>query len=83
MRELIGRLHVEGLTDEESRVLPIRLDAQRLSRMEMSTWRTDAGDLDVFRDIPAVDGARRRYGYLFATGAGSDRGAGPGTGGVA
>ena len=51
--------------------------------MEMSTWRTDAGDLDVFRDIPAVDGARRRYGYLFATGAGSDRGAGPGTGGVA
>jgi len=29
--------------------------------MEISTWRTDAGDFDVLAEIPAGDGRRVRY----------------------
>ena len=29
--------------------------------MEISTWRTDAGDLDVLVEIPSADGARLSY----------------------
>ena len=32
-----------------------------LGRMEISTWRTDAGDFDVLADIPTGDGRRLRY----------------------
>lgn len=32
--------------------------------MEISTWRTDAGDFDVLTDIPARDGHRLRYNEL-------------------
>lgn len=52
MRELNARLHVEGLDDAESVLLPVQLDEDMLARMEISTWRTDAGDLDVLADIP-------------------------------
>jgi len=49
------------LSDEETASLPTRLDAETFGRMEISTWRTDAGDLDVLSDIPSRDGRRRRY----------------------
>jgi len=55
MRELNARLHVEGLSDEESKRLPVELDSRTISRMEISTWSTDAGDLDVLADMPARD----------------------------
>jgi hypothetical protein len=58
---LNARLRVEGLSDEEARQLPVQLDAAMLSSMEISTWRTDAGDLDVLGDRPASDGRRQRY----------------------
>lgn len=61
MRELKARLHVEGLTDAEATALPIVLDASMLERMEISTWRTDAGDLDILTDIPDRDGQHLRF----------------------
>lgn len=61
LRELNARLRVKGLTDAEASALPTPLDADTLGRMEISTWRTDAGDLDVLTGIPAGDG--RRLGY--------------------
>jgi hypothetical protein len=40
------------------------LDGPMLARMEISTWRTDAADLDVLTDILDRDGRRRRYDEL-------------------
>ncbi len=61
MRELNARLRVEGLTDEEAAALPLVVDGARLAQMEISTWRTDAGDMDVLADIP--DRAGRHLSY--------------------
>lgn len=61
MRELNARLHVEGLSDAEAAMLPVRIDATSLKQMEISTWRTDAGDFDVLVDIPDRNG--RHCGY--------------------
>ncbi len=64
MRELNARLRVKGLTDLEAAALPTPIDADTLGRMEVSTWRTDAGDFDVLTDIPARDGHRLLYDDL-------------------
>lgn len=61
MRDLNARLRVEGLDDAEAAGLPVRIDREMLGRMEISTWRTDAGDFDVLADIPTGDGRRLRY----------------------
>lgn len=61
---LSARLHVEGLTDEEARVLPVRWDRHTLDRMEIITLTTDAGDLDVLCDIPDREGQRLTYSDL-------------------
>lgn len=61
MRELNARLRVEGLSDAEAAQLPTRVDALTLNAMEISTWTTDAGDLDVLVYLPGQDGARRPY----------------------
>ncbi len=61
MRELHARLRVEGLSDAEAAQLPVQIDATTLNAMEISTWSTDAGDLDVLVDIPGRDGVRRQY----------------------
>ncbi len=66
MRELNARLRVEGMTDEESRSLPLPIDAESLARMDISTWRTDAGDLDVLTAIPTREGGRARFEELVA-----------------
>lgn len=47
MRELTAHLRVGGLSDQEAKALPTQIDADFLGRMDISTWRTDAGDLDV------------------------------------
>lgn len=36
--------------------------------MEISTWRTDAGDLDVLHDLRAADGRRKGFEELAARG---------------
>ena len=51
MVELGSRLRVSGLSDEEARALPLVLDAKTLSAFGTSTWNTDAGPLDVLREL--------------------------------
>ncbi|MFI5047288.1 MAG: hypothetical protein ACHQIG_09520 [Acidimicrobiia bacterium] len=64
MRELNARLRVEGLSDDEARTLPLPIDAESLRSMEISTWRTNAGDLDLLMAIPNRDGGRVPYEEL-------------------
>lgn len=66
MRELNARLRVEGLSDEEAAELPVVIDGERLARMEISTWRTDAGDFDVLADMPDRAGRHLRFEELAA-----------------
>lgn len=66
LRELHARLRVEGLSDDEAAALPMSIDADILGRLEISTWRTDAGDVDVLTDLPARDGRRLDYAALSA-----------------
>lgn len=61
LRDLHARVRVDGLSDEEAKALPMQIDAVALSRMEISTWRTNAGDLDVLVEMPAADGTRLSY----------------------
>ncbi len=64
MRELHARLHVEGLDDAEAAKLPVQLVGPPLARMEISTGRTDAGDVDILLDIPDASGRHRSYDDL-------------------
>ena len=64
LRDLDARLRVQGLTDAEAALLPVRIDRETLGRMEISTWRTDAGDFDILADLPTSDGRRLRYDAL-------------------
>ena len=49
---------------EESALLPVQITGSTLVRMEISTWRTDAGDLDVLADIPDREGRHMHYQEL-------------------
>jgi hypothetical protein len=60
-RVLNARLRVHGLTDDEAAALPTQLDAETLGRIEISTWRTDAGDLDVLTDLPSREPSDLRF----------------------
>ncbi len=64
MRELHGRLRVEGLSDAEASALPVQLNGATLARMRTSTWRTDAGDLDIPAEIPDRRGRHLPYEEL-------------------
>jgi len=66
LTELGAFLRVGGMSDDEARALPVQLDAATLRGMEVSTWRTTAGDLDVLRSLRDLDGGRRSYGELAA-----------------
>jgi hypothetical protein len=66
MRELNARLRVAGLTDIEAKQLPTQLDATTFRQLQISTWRTDAGNLDVLADIPNRLGDHLRYEDLIA-----------------
>ncbi len=57
LREMNARLRVGALSDEESKQLPVQIDAQMLRSMEIVTWRTDAGDIDVLKTSPPVTAA--------------------------
>jgi len=63
LRELDARLRVAGLTDEEARQLPVTIDAATLRAFGSTTWTTDAGPLDVLRELP-VTGGRRTFDEL-------------------
>lgn len=64
LRELNARLRVGGMTDEEARQLPIRIDAATLESAGMTTWMTDAGPLDVLAGLQARDGRLKLYEEL-------------------
>ena len=61
--ELGVRIRAEGLDDEVARTLPAP-NAATLEPMELSTWRTDAGDVDVLRNLPTLDGGRADFEQL-------------------
>ena len=64
LRELRAFLRIGGLSDDEARALPVVIDGRALRDMEVSTWRTDAGDLDVLRHLRGEDGSRLGYDDL-------------------
>lgn len=51
LRELGARLRVGGMTDDEARQLPVQLDSETLRSFGSSTWMTDAGPIDVLREL--------------------------------
>lgn len=61
LRHLHARLRVEGLSDDEAALLPVQVTGSTLVRMELSTWRTDGGDLDILADIPDRHGRHMSY----------------------
>ncbi|MDA2988002.1 MAG: hypothetical protein O2815_02880 [Actinomycetota bacterium] len=62
--ELDARLRVGGMTDDEARKLPLRLDAATLAAFGSSTWTTDAGPLDLLVELRDPSGGRHPYGDL-------------------
>lgn len=64
LRELGAFYRVAGLSDDEARVLPTRIDRHTLRNAAISTWRTDAGDLDVMTEMPVGANDRRTYSDL-------------------
>lgn len=66
LKELGAYLHVEGLSDDEARALVVPIDAIMLGNMDISTWRTAAGDIDVLTALPTRDGGRHFYPDLAA-----------------
>ena len=62
--ELNARLRVAGLTDDESRQLPVQLDALTLASFGSSTWMTDAGALDLLVELRDSDGDRHDFADL-------------------
>ncbi len=64
LNELGAFYRVDGLTDDEARALPTTIDRHTLSNAAISTWRIDAGDLDVMTKMPVANGVRRSYGDL-------------------
>lgn len=57
MRELGARLRVGGMSDDEARRLPVQLDEVTLRSFGSSTWMTDAGAIDILRDLRDRSGA--------------------------
>ena len=47
-------LRVHGLTDEEARALPFRLDAHALRQSSIMTLITDVAQLDLMHSVPGV-----------------------------
>jgi hypothetical protein len=56
MRELNARLRVAGMTDEEAKLLPVKIDGATLADLSITTWMTDAGSFDVLAGLEAPDG---------------------------
>ena len=66
LRELGAFLRVGGLDDETARSLPVVLDGRSLSAMETSTWRTEAGDLDVLAYLRDAEGQPLSFDLVVA-----------------
>lgn len=64
LRELGAFLRIHGVDDETARAFPIQLDGRWLAAIETSTWRTDAGDLDVLSFLEDSNGTPVPYAEL-------------------
>ena len=64
LRELGAFLRVGRMTDDEARRLPVVVDATMLAQAQITTWRTDAGDLDIMHSLPDRDGRHVEYEEL-------------------
>lgn len=61
---LNARLRVAGMSDDEARLLPVRLDAETLAAFGSSTWMTDAGPLDLLVELRDSSGGRHSFDDL-------------------
>ena len=61
VRETRGRLRVALMSDEESKALPIHVDATMLETLQNSTWMPDAGSFDVLADLKDSEGRSVAY----------------------
>jgi hypothetical protein len=61
LRQLDARPRINDDPDADVR---IPLDAATLRNWQQSTWRTNAGDLDILTDIPDANGRRQSYDDL-------------------
>ena len=59
-------LHQQALKAGKAKNLAEQVNADMLGRMDISTWRTDAGDFDVLTDIPNAEGHRATFDDLVA-----------------
>ena len=64
LKELGAFLRIHGVDDETAQGLPIQLDGRWLTMIETTTWRTDAGDLDVLSSLKDANGAPIPYAEL-------------------
>lgn len=64
LRQLNARLRVGGMTDDEARRLPVRVDAATLESFGSSTWMTDAGPIDLLAELRDREGGRHTYREL-------------------
>lgn len=64
LRSLNARLRVAGMSDEESRRLPVHVDARTLAGFGSSTWMTDAGPLDLLIELRDTGGGRHSFADL-------------------
>ena len=56
------------MTDDEARQLPVQLDAETLRSFGSSTWMTDAGPIDVLRDLRDRQGGDVTFDALISRG---------------
>ncbi len=66
LRELGARLRVGGMSDDEARQLPVQLDGATLAWFGSSTWMTDAGPIDILRELRDRRGGEVAFGSLRA-----------------
>lgn len=64
LRELHARLRVARMSDEEAKVLPVKVDGVMLETTENSTWTTDAGPFDVLAELKGSEGRSVPYEEL-------------------
>ena len=64
MRELNARLRVSGMSDDDARELPVKLDGNMLASADISTGMTDAGGFDVLPGLVRADGLLVPYEHL-------------------
>ena len=77
LEALDARLRVAGMSDDETRLLPILLDARMLANAATWTLATNAGALDILSFLKTIRGAELSYHGLRDAAVIADTGIGP------